>query len=473
MSRLARLGPGLRAFRHRNYRLFYAGQAVSLVGTWMQAVAQAWLVLTLTNDPFWLGVVSATQFTPVVVFGLFGGLVADAVPKRQALLVVQATMMALALVLWILTAAGAVNVGIVLILALLLGVANAVDMPVRQSFVIEMVGREDVANAVALNSAMFNGTRVLGPAVAGLVIGAAGIAPAFLVNGLSFLAVIVGLLLMRDEELVAVRLAERPGTPAEVRAALAEGLSYVRRTPPVLLATVVVGLVATVAMNFQVVVPAFAREVLGVGADGFGFLMAASGLGSVVAAVGLAFGRPRPSVLLGGALVLAAAQVALAETTSYPVAAFLLFLAGAGGIAMAATANTTIQLAVPDRLRGRVVSVYTTVFAGSTPIGGLFVGSLASAAGIEVAVLVGGALGSGVALAAAAWYWSRVRRANGVAVEWPEPGRGRVSGPVGPVGARQAVSVGGEAAGSTATRGMLPVAAAEPVAHGPETDSAG
>jgi MFS family permease len=412
---------GLRAFRHRNYRLFYAGQAVSLVGTWMQAVAQAWLVLTLTNDPFWLGVVGAVQFSPVVAFGLVGGLVADALPKRRALLGVQLAMMILALVLWLLTATGAVTVGAVLVLAFLLGVANAVDMPVRQSFVVEMVGREDVANAVALNSAMFNGARVVGPAVAGLVIGVAGIAPAFLVNGLSFLAVIAGLLLMRDDELLAVRLAERPRTLAEVRAALGEGLRYVGRTPPVLLATVVVGLVATVAMNFQVVVPAFARDALGVGADGFGFLMAASGLGSVIAALGLAVGRPRPSVLLGGALVLGAAQVALAVTTSYPVAAFLLFLAGAGGIAMAATANTTIQLAVPDGLRGRVMSVYTTVFAGSTPLGGLFVGSLASAAGIRAATFAGGALGIAVALAAAVWARRRSQRARETAVERAAP----------------------------------------------------
>lgn len=426
IGRRPRLSAGLRAFRHRNYRLFYAGQAVSLVGTWMQAVAQAWLVLTLTNDPFWLGVVSAVQFAPVVVFGLFGGLVADALPKRRALLVVQATMMALALILWLLTAAGAASVGIVLVLAFLLGVANAVDMPVRQSFVIEMVGRDDVANAVALNSALFNGTRVVGPALAGLVIGAAGVAPAFLVNALSFLAVIIGLLLMRDEELVPVRLAERPHTAAEVREALAEGLGYVRRTPPVLLATIVVGLVATAAMNFQVVVPAFAREVLAVGADGFGFLMAISGVGAALAALALAFGRPRPSVLLGGAVLLGAAQVALAGTRSYPVAALLLFLAGAGGIAMAATANTTIQLAVPDQLRGRVVSVYTTVFAGSAPVGGLFVGSLASAAGIEVAVLVGGGLGVAVALAAGLWYWAGSGRSwEALAGRRPATGRPR------------------------------------------------
>ncbi len=413
------LAVGLRAFRHRNYRLFYAGQAISLVGTWMQSVAQAWLVLTLTNDPFWLGVVGAAQFTPVVFFGLLGGLVADALPKRRALVVIQVAMMVLALTLWFLTWSGLVTVELVLLLALGLGLTNALDMPVRQSFVVEMVGREDVANAVALNSAMFNGARVVGPAVAGLVIASVGIAPAFLINGLSFLAVIAGLLAMHDEELHAVRLVERPRTGAEVRAALAEGLRYVRQTPTVLMATAVVGLVSAAAMNFQVVVPTFAREVLGVGAEGFGFLMAASGVGSVLAALGLAFGRPRPSTLLGGAFVLGAAQVALAATSSYGVAALLLFLAGAGGIAMAATANTTIQLAVPDGLRGRVMSIYATVFVGSTPVGGLFVGTLASVADIRTAVLVGGALGAAIAVGAGVWL--RLRRPTGaVAAETRE-----------------------------------------------------
>ncbi|HYM83190.1 MAG TPA: MFS transporter, partial [Candidatus Dormibacteraeota bacterium] len=177
---------GMRAFRHRNYRLFYSGQLISLVGTWMQSVAQAWLVLGLTKDPLYLGVIAAAQFTPVLLFGLFGGVIADAVPKRKTLLVTQATMMLLAIVLWALVAADVVQVWMIVVLALLLGIANAVDMPVRQSFSVEMVGREDIGNAVALNSAMFNAARIVGPAVAGLTIGAAGIATAFLLNGLSF-----------------------------------------------------------------------------------------------------------------------------------------------------------------------------------------------------------------------------------------------------------------------------------------------
>ena len=187
---------GMSAFRHRNYRLFFIGQAISLVGTWMQSVAQAWLVLQLTHDPLWLGVVVAAQFIPVMVFGLFAGVLADALPKRQTLIATQAVMMVLAIVLAGLTASGVVTVAMIVALAALLGCANAVDMPVRQAFAVEMVGREDIGNAVALNSAMFNGARIVGPAVAGLTIGAVGVAAAFAINAASFLAVIVGLAAM-------------------------------------------------------------------------------------------------------------------------------------------------------------------------------------------------------------------------------------------------------------------------------------
>ena len=225
---------GLRAgsaFRHRNYRLFFAGQAVSLVGTWMQQVAQAWLVLQLTQDPIWLGIVAAAQFIPVMIFGLFAGILADTLPKRPTLIVVQAVMMTLAAILAVLTITDLATVPIILVLAVLLGCANAVDMPVRQAFAIEMVGREDIGNAVAFNSAMFNGARVVGPAIAGLTIGAVGIGAAFVINAFSFLAVIVALLAMRDSELAHPPLIERPKSVATVRTYLKEGLVYVATDP--------------------------------------------------------------------------------------------------------------------------------------------------------------------------------------------------------------------------------------------------
>ena len=368
-----------RAFQHRNYRLFFSGQLISLVGTWMQTVAQAWLVLDLTGDPFLLGLVAAMQFLPVMVLGLFGGLIADALPKRRTLIATQAIQMVLAFVLFGLTAGGVVEVWQIMVLALLLGITNAVDMPTRQSFVVEMVGRGDVANAVALNSAIFNTARIVGPAIAGLAIGAFDISIAFLLNGLSFLAVIVAYAMMRDEELASPPVFNRPHTVREVGQTLAEGVRYVRRTDVILLATVIVGLVSLFGMNFGVIIPALARDVLHTDATGYGFLMAASGIGSLAAALGIAFsGRSMPVNIAAGALLLGVAEIAAAAIHVYPLALVAMAFVGFGAIGMAATANTVIQLAVPNELRGRVMSVYTTMFVGSSPIGGLLMGGIAS-----------------------------------------------------------------------------------------------
>src|SRR3954451_23603643 len=221
---------GTRAFRHRNYRLFFGGQAISLIGTWMQQVAQGWLVLQLTHDPLWLGLVSVAQFGPVILFGLFGGVIADQLPKRKTLMVTQSVAMILAFVLFALTATGVVQVWHVMILGALLGVANAVDMPARQAFAVEMVGRDDVVNAVGLNSALFNASRILGPAAAGLLIGAFDISIAFLINGISFVGVLIGYALMRDSELRPVAAVARPRSWSEIVANLAEGARYVRHT---------------------------------------------------------------------------------------------------------------------------------------------------------------------------------------------------------------------------------------------------
>ena len=406
MSRLRAIA-GFRAWnalRHRNYRLFWSGQLVSVIGTWMQSVAQGWLVLLLTNDPFMLGLVAAAQFAPVMVFGLFGGLIADYLPKRRTLIATQAVQMCLAFVLAGLTATGLVEVWHVFVLAFLLGCSNAFDMPARQSFVVEMVGRADVANAVGLNSAIFNGARIIGPAIAGLAIGAVGIAACFVLNGFSFLAVIGGLLLIREDELLPTPLLPRPTSVRGVVDNLAEGLAYVRRTPIVLLGVTVVGLVATFGMNFNVVVPAMARDVLGVGAPGFGFLLSALGLGSLTSALAIAvMGRPRIGAIVGGAILLGSLEVVFSISRSFPLSLLCAYGMGAGAIAMAATANAAIQTAVPDHLRGRVMSVYTTVFAGSTPIGGPLAGGLASAFGVAQAVAVGGAISALVGLGGLAW----------------------------------------------------------------------
>jgi MFS family permease len=355
----------------------------------------------------------------VMIFGLFAGILADVLPKRQTLVAVQATMMLLAVILTVLTATGVVQVWMILVLAVLLGCANAVDMPVRQAFAIEMVGPRDIGNAVAINSAMFNGARVVGPAVAGLTIGAFGMAPAFALNALSFLAVIVGLSLMRDDELHLARLVPRPRSAGAVVENLREGLAFVRNTPIVLLAVTTVGLVATFGMNFQVVIPPLAQDALGSDASGYGFLMAASGLGALGAAVALVLsGRPQTSRIIGGAILLGVASILLSLSNSFPVSLLLMVPIGAGGIAMAATANATIQLAVPDGLRGRVMSVYTTVFSASMPIGGLLMGALASSLGILEAIAIGGVLSLASGIGALLWY-QRIRGRSIAAPEVP------------------------------------------------------
>jgi MFS family permease len=397
---------GARAFRHRNYRLFFGGQAVSLVGTWMQQVAQGWLVLQLTHDPLWLGLVSLAQFGPVILFGLFGGVIADQLPKRKTLMATQTVAMVLAFVLFALTATGVVEVWHVMILGALLGIANAVDMPARQAFAVEMVGRDDMANAVGLNAALFNASRILGPAAAGLLIGAFDISIAFLINGVSFLAVIASYSLMRDSELRPVPPQPRPTTWAAVVENLAEGARYVRSTPRVLLAVVIVGLAATFGMNFQVLIPPLADNILNVGASGYGFLMAASGVGSTVAARWVAFKkRPGPRPIALGAIALGLGSIVLAVSMSFPLSLVAMAIAGAGGIAMAVSANATIQLAVPDQLRGRVMSVYTTVFAGSVPAGGLLMGAVASTWGVPFALLIGALVTTGIGIGG--WFWLR------------------------------------------------------------------
>jgi MFS family permease len=409
------MSEGLRAFRHRNYRLFFAGQAISLVGTWMQTVAQGWLVLQLTHDPLWLGMVGVAQFGPVILVGPFGGLIADQLPKRRTLVFTQAVAMVLAFVLFGLTVTGVVEVWHVLVLAALLGITNALDMPARQSFAVEMVGREDLTNAVAFNSAQFNASRIVGPAVAGLLIGAFDISIAFLVNGISYIAVVIGYLAMRPSELRSVEPIARPTSWRDVVDNLAEGARYVVRTRVVLLATVLVGLGATFGMNFQVLVPPLADQVLKVGASGFGFLMAASGIGSTIVSLRIAFARRgvSPRLIPIGVVGLGLASLVLAFSTWFPLSLAAMALGGIGGIGMAVTANTTIQTIVPDQLRGRVIAVYGTVFMGSVPVGGVFAGWIASTWGVPASFAVGGILTIVVGLGG--WVWlQRIQRAGGI-----------------------------------------------------------
>jgi MFS family permease len=399
---------GLAAMRHRNYRLYWIGQLISLVGTHMQRAAQAWLVLTLTSDPLMLGLLVTAQFGPVLVFGLFGGIVADSLPKRPTIIVTQLIAMGLAFVLTFLTASETAQVWQVLVLAFLLGIIGVIDMPTRQSFVIEMVGRDDVVSAVALNSALVNGAKVIGPAVAGLTIAAFGVPVAFMVNGLSFIAVIAGLLAMRPDELRPIVRAALPRSAGAVVANLAEGLRYVVHTREVLVALTVVGLVSTAGMNLQVLIPPLARDVLSAGPSGFGFLMASAGLGAISSALLLAFrGRPRLRSILIAGTALGVVEVGLAQSHWMPLSLILMFTIGLAGTALSMNANTLIQITVPDHLRGRLMAVYITVFVGTTPIGGLIFGGVAGAFGIAASLVIGGVISAIVSVlaAAVAWRW--------------------------------------------------------------------
>jgi MFS family permease len=385
------------ALRHRNFRLFWFGQLISLIGTWMQSIGQAWLVLQLTHSAWLLGVVGALQFLPIMLFSLFGGVLADRLPKRKVLLFTQSFAMLQATVLWILVVSGHVQIWEVLVLASLLGLTNSLDMPTRQAFVFEMVGREDLPNAIALNSSVFNMARVVGPGLGGLIIAFLGIAPLFLLNAISFVPVIVGLSLIRMSELHAV--SKRSTTSGETSKqstlqSLREGLSYVVHTPSVLLIITVIGVISLFGINFNVILPLFATDVLHSGALGFGFLSAAFGLGSLCSALWLAWGNRKPSVkyLLIAALAFSVLEIFFALSHMFVLSLILIAAVGFAMIAFSANSNTALQTVTPDHLRGRVMSVYMVVFAGSVPLGNLFTGGLAHLYSAPIALLVGACL---------------------------------------------------------------------------------
>ena len=401
----------LRAFlalRHRNFRLFWFGQMISLMGTWMQTIGQAWLVLQLTHSAWLLGIVGALQFLPVMLLSLFGGVLADRMPKRTVLLFTQSFAMLQAAVLWTLVATGEVRLWHVLVLATLLGLTNAIDMPTRQAFVVEMVGREDLPNAIALNSSLFNLARIVGPGIGGLIIAWAGVAPLFLLNAISFIPVIIGLALIdlrglygRKEHIVGGKGASAPRQ--STMQSLREGLAYVVNTPSIFLIITVIGIVSLFGINFNVVLPLFATNVLNVGAEGFGFISSAFGLGSLLSALWLAWSNRKPSIqyLLVSAIVFCVVTALFAVSHIYALSLVLIAMVGFAMIAFSATANTTVQTVAPDHLRGRVMSVYMLVFAGSIPFGNLLTGGLAHLYGVQVALLIG----VGISLVAAVTGW--------------------------------------------------------------------
>jgi MFS family permease len=382
-DRARTLAGTFRSLRNYNYRLFFFGQMISLTGTWMQTIGQAWLVLDLTHSPLALGTVTMLQFLPISLLVLFGGVIADKVPKRRLLVLTQTSAMAQAFVLAFLTWSGLVTLWEIYILAAMLGLTNAIDNPTRQAFVVEMVGRDDIMNAVALNSSMFNGARLVGPAVGGVIIAVVGVGAAFFINGASFIAVIIGLLLMRPRLLYPTR---RSGE-GRVLEQLAEGLRYSLRTPAILLIVILMAAIGTFGYNFTVVLPLLARNALHVGSIGFGAMTSAVGVGSLVAALTLATLRKTSRrTLLIGAMAFTVFLAAVAASPWYWLTLVLLVALGVASISFTATANTSLQLSAPDQLRGRVMSLYMLLFAGTTPIGGALTGIMAEHLGIRLAV---------------------------------------------------------------------------------------
>lgn len=390
-----------------NYRLFFFGQVISLVGSMMQTTGQAWLVLKLTGSPAALGLVVTLQFLPVTLLSLLGGALADRLPKRPAIMALLALETVQATLLSLVVVTGVVQLWHIYALAAFLGVMNALERPVRQTFFVELVGRERLVNAVALNSTILNTSQVLGPAIGGFVIAVFGIAATFEFNAVSFLAVLAGYALMRPAEFFTPK--ERPRSRGVLRD-IRDGLGYSLGTPPLLFILLMVGFTSLFTYNFGVMIPLIARFVLHTGAARFGFLTASLGVGSLISAfaiAGMSLRSSRVLVLSGAAIVLLTALLALSPT--YALTALLLVALGAAAMALFTTANTTLQLTSPPALRGRVISIYVLLQTGVTPFGGAASGYFADRFGVPPTLGLQALLcGVGVCLALA--YRSRQAR---------------------------------------------------------------
>jgi MFS family permease len=378
-----------------NYRRYFAGQVISLSGTWMQTVAAIWLILTLTDSGVAVGLTTALQFLPMLLIGAWGGLLADRIPKRRLLIATQALMAIPAVGLFAVTATGVVAPWMVYLAVFAMGSVNAVDNPARQSFVIEMVGPDRVVNAVSLNSVTVQMARIVGPALAGLLIAGFGVIPCFALNALTFVAMIAALWGMDPRGLHTEPVA--PREPGAIRA----GLRYVIATPELAVPLALMALVGTLGFNFQVVLPLLAKFSFDGGATTYAVMVSAMAVGSIVGAlVNGAHGRTGPRLIAGGALAFGILATLAAATPSLALEVPILALLGAAAVTFAATINSTLQLAVAPKMRGRVMALYSVVFLGSTPIGAPLVGWLSETYDPRVALLLAGVTGLSAAWAA-------------------------------------------------------------------------
>ena len=396
------LADRFRALRHRNFRLFWCGQLASVIGTWMQMVGQAWLMHRLTDSAWMLGVLGFTQFLPVMLLSLWAGVVADRVDKRRMILITQSLAAVQALLLAAVATTGWIQPWMILVLAFTFGAINAFDLPARQSFLVEMVGKEDLPNAIALNSAAFNAARVVGPAIAGVVLALAGEAVCFWINAASYLVVISMLLRM---DVAPRRFATTAGDAA---GSLMEGVRYVLATPPIRNLLILLGVMCSLGFQYMTLLPVYARQILRTGSEAYGLMASAFGLGSLLTAIVLTRRQDRwmlrRSLLL--ALTIAGAGMAMfAWSRALPLTLAMGFACGFGLILYVATTNVLLQLTTEDRFRGRVMSLYTFMFIGTAPVGALTAGAIAQHFGAPVATSVS----AGVLLSGALWVAYRLR----------------------------------------------------------------
>ncbi|MDR3602844.1 MAG: MFS transporter [Desulfosporosinus sp.] len=388
---LAKLKETYPALTQRNFRYYWFGQCISLIGTWMQATAQQWLVYSLTKSALLLGLLGAAQFGPVMCLSLFAGVVIDRYPKKRLIIFTQISLMLQAFILALLVWSGHVTYWNVLILAVLLGLVNTLDQPTRQTFITELVEKKDLRSAIGLNSAVFNVARMIGPALSAVLMAKYGAGPLFFVNGISFIPVIIGLSLIKTKPFETTKVQKK------VLVEILEGLKYIKQSPPLRSAVLSTLAVGTFVMNYNIIIPLYAAEVLNLGVSGYGLLLSATGAGSFIGALLVASwakGNPKLSLLFGSAFAVSLLLMVIEPIHSLSLAAVLFAIIGFFNILFMTTANATMQINSSEHFRGRVMSVYSFAFLGTTPIGNLFAGSIMQKLGAGMGILICGAVSS-------------------------------------------------------------------------------
>lgn len=379
------------ALTHKDFRSFWIGQSISLIGSWMQTTTQGWLVLQIAKDnpSFLLGVINALQFLPILLFSLFSGVIIDRFSKRKLLIFTQTSLMFFALVQGILVWTGTVRFWHLAIIAFMVGSINSIDMPTRQSFVIELVGKNHLMNAVALNSSIFNAARVLGPSVAGVILAYVSIQSCYFINAISFIPVIIGIISIKHDCKIKKELKQE-----DIFKNIKEGLSYIRKEKILVRTFILITILGVFAFNYNILIPVFAVNVLGMGSKEYGFLMSALGIGSLTGALTMvAKGKkPKVKIINIASLIISALLVFLGINKNITIMAVLLVFVGAFNVTFSTTANSTVQLNSKDEYRGRVMSVYTMLFAGVSPIGSLFTGLVSNFFGPSKAFVFSGIL---------------------------------------------------------------------------------